>query len=378
MMDGFGFIANQPIVIDNGSGIIKAGFAGEDQPKFRFCNYIGLPKHVRVMAGGLEGEIFIGPKAEEHRGLLSIKYPMEHGIVKDWRAMEQVWQYLYSKEQLQTTPEDHPVLLTEAPLNPISNRMQAVEFFFETLNVPALYISMQAVLSLYATGRTTGVVLDSGDGVTHCVPVYEGFALTNSISRSDIAGRDITAFLQTLLRKEGHIFKTTSEFEVVKTIKENACFISPNVQKEEQLFANKGGEYVLPDGTSITIGRARFRAPELLFHPHLIGEETVGIHSVLNNTIRKSDLDIRKFLYVNIVLSGGSTLFKGFGDRLLAEMKEVSPKDIKIRISAPAERLYSTWMGGSILASLEAFKRIWITKKEYTEEGYKVVVRKTV
>lgn len=377
-MDGFGFIANQPIVIDNGSGIIKAGFAGEDTPKFRFCNYIGFPKHVRVMAGGLEGDVFIGPKAEEHRGLLSIKYPMEHGIVRDWRSMEQVWHYLYSKEQLHTNPEDHPVLLTEAPLNPTANRMQAVEFFFETLNVPALYISMQAVLSLYATGRTTGVVLDSGDGVTHSVPVYEGFSLTHSISRSDIAGRDITAYLQTLLRKEGHVFKTTSEFEVVKSIKESACFISQNPNKEEQIVASKGGDYVLPDGSIITIGKARFRSPELLFHPHLIGEETEGIHTVLGNAIRKSDLDIRKILYTNIVLSGGSTLFKGFGDRLLTEMRDHSPKDIKIRISAPSERMFSTWMGGSILASLEAFKRIWITKKEYSEEGQKVVERKTV
>lgn len=129
-----------------------------------------------------------------------IKYPMEHGIVSDWNEMERVWQYIYSKEQLHAVPDDHPVLLTEAPLNPRKNRERSAEIFFETLNVPALYISMQAVLSLYATGKTTGVVLDSGDGVTHAVPIYEGYALPLSIMRSDIAGRDVTRYLKMLLR----------------------------------------------------------------------------------------------------------------------------------------------------------------------------------
>ena len=121
------------------------------------------------MAGALEGDHFIGPRAEEHRGLLAIRYPMEHGIVRDWAEMERVWHYLYDKDQLNTFSEEHPVLLTEAPLNPRRNREKAAEVFFESLNVPALYISIQAVLSLYATGRTTGVVLDVGDGVAHSV-----------------------------------------------------------------------------------------------------------------------------------------------------------------------------------------------------------------
>uniref|UniRef100_A0A7N4NIA9 Actin related protein 1A n=1 Tax=Sarcophilus harrisii TaxID=9305 RepID=A0A7N4NIA9_SARHA len=222
-MESYDIIANQPVVIDNGSGVIKAGFAGDQIPKYCFPNYVGRPKHVRVMAGALEGDIFIGPKAEEHRGLLSIRYPMEHGIVKDWNDMERIWQYVYSKDQLQTFSEEHPVLLTEAPLNPRKNRERAAEVFFETFNVPALFISMQAVLSLYATGRTTGVVLDSGDGVTHAVPIYEGFAMPHSIMRIDIAGRDVSRFLRLYLRKEGYDFHSSSEFEIVKTIKERAC-----------------------------------------------------------------------------------------------------------------------------------------------------------
>uniref|UniRef100_A0A8B9DLB0 Actin related protein 1A n=2 Tax=Neognathae TaxID=8825 RepID=A0A8B9DLB0_ANSCY len=375
-MESYDVIANQPVVIDNGSGVIKAGFAGDQIPKYCFPNYVGRPKHVRVMAGALEGDIFIGPKAEEHRGLLSIRYPMEHGIVKDWNDMERIWQYVYSKDQLQTFSEEHPVLLTEAPLNPRKNRERAAEVFFETFNVPALFISMQAVLSLYATGRTTGVVLDSGDGVTHAVPIYEGFAMPHSIMRIDIAGRDVSRFLRLYLRKEGYDFHTTSEFEIVKTIKERACYLSINPQKDETLETEKA-QYYLPDGSTIEIGPARFRAPELLFRPDLIGEECEGLHEVLVFAIQKSDMDLRRTLFSNIVLSGGSTLFKGFGDRLLSEVKKLAPKDVKIRISAPQERLYSTWIGGSILASLDTFKKMWVSKKEYEEDGARAIHRKT-
>ncbi|KAG5457955.1 MAG: actin-domain-containing protein [Olpidium bornovanus] len=180
-------LLNQPVVIDNGSGVIKAGFAGGEQPKCFFPSCVGRPKHHRIMAGAVEGDVFIGRQAQELRGLLKINFPMEHGVVTDWDDMERIWQHVYS-EELKTLSEEHPVLLTEAPLNPRSNREQAAQVFFETFNVPAMYTSVQAVLR-----RTTGIVLDSGDGVTHAVPVYEGFAMRHAIRRIDVAGRESAA-----------------------------------------------------------------------------------------------------------------------------------------------------------------------------------------
>lgn len=376
IMDQYNVIANQPVVIDNGSGVIKAGFAGDQIPKCHFPNYVGRPKHVRVMAGALEGDTFIGPIAEEHRGLLNIRYPMEHGIVTDWNDMERIWQFIYSKDQLQTRSEEHPVLLTEAPINPRRNREKAAEIFFETFNVPALFISIQAVLSLYSTGRTTGVVLDIGDGVSHAVPIYNGFAMPHSIMRVDLAGRDVTRYLRLLLRKEGFTFRTSSELEIIRQIKEKVCYLSLNPFKEETVESEKV-KFTLPDGSILDPGASRYRAPELLFRPDLVGDESEGIHEVLAFTIQRSDMDLRKTLYGNIVLSGGSTLFKGFGDRLLSEVKKLAPKDIKIRISAPSERLYSTWIGGSILASLDTFKKMWVSKKEWDEENTRAIHRKT-
>ncbi|KAG9508705.1 Beta-centractin [Fragariocoptes setiger] len=376
-------MVNQPVVIDNGSGTIKAGFAGDDEPKCIIANLVGRPKHVRVMAGSLEGDTFIGRRAEEHRGLLSLKYPVEHGTVTDWNDMELIWQYIYSKEQLQTYSEDHPVLITEAPINPRRNRERTAEILFETFNVPALFISMQAVLALYASGRTTGVVLDSGDGVTQAVPIYEGFALPLSIVRTDVAGRDITRYLKFLLRKEGLTLNTTAEFEVVKKMKEQTCYVTSNPSRVvDELTTAAGGDekmsYSLPDGSVVDIGaNSRIKAPEILFQPNLIGSESEGISEVLVNSIAKSDLDLRKVFLENIVLSGGSTLFKGFGERLLGEVKKAVPKNSHIKIYSPPKRLYSTWTGGSILASLGTFKRMWVSKREYEEEGHRAIHRKT-
>ncbi|CAO2585740.1 Actr1a [Lemmus lemmus] len=329
------------------------------------------------MAGALEGDIFIGPKAEEHRGLLSIRYPMEHGIVKDWNDMERIWQYVYSKDQLQTFSEEHPVLLTEAPLNPRKNRERAAEVFFETFNVPALFISMQAVLSLYATGRTTGVVLDSGDGVTHAVPIYEGFAMPHSIMRIDIAGRDVSRFLRLYLRKEGYDFHSSSEFEIVKAIKEVSAVLWAQAERP-LLFPVPGDPQSQPNLLSwlftLQIGPSRFRAPELLFRPDLIGEESEGIHEVLVFAIQKSDMDLRRTLFSNIVLSGGSTLFKAYPVRLTKTPVGLAGCTMSLAHTAPLGFLHSR---GSILASLDTFKKMWVSKKEYEEDGARSIHRKT-
>lgn len=360
-------MANQPVVIDNGSGSIKAGFAGDTTPKSVFANYVGRPKHRRVMAGALEGDAFIGPKAQDYRGLMSIQYPMEHGIVTNWTDMEAVWQYCYSAAQLDTYPNEHPVLLTEAPLNPRANKERAAEIFFEQFNVPALHFQMQAVLALYSSGRTTGTVLDSGDGVTHVVPVFEGFAIDHSIMRIDVAGRDITRYLRLLLRKEGCEMHRSAEFEIVREMKEAKCYLSTNPTKDD----TERSDYRLPDGTVLKLGACRYRAPEVLFKPDLVGEEWQGVHQCLVYSVQKSDCDLRKTLYSNIVLSGGTTLLTGFGDRLLSEVKKLAPRDNKIRISAPVDRIYSTWCGGSILAGLDTFRDMWVSKKEYDEQGTK-------
>lgn len=208
------------------------------------------------------------------------------------------------------------------------------------------------------------MVLDSGDGVTHAVPVYEGFSMPMAIRRIDVAGRDVTDALQTHLRKAGYNLHTSAEKEVVRTIKEKCCFLSMNPAKEEQMIKEME-EFRLPDGNSIKLGAERFRAPEILFNPELHGLEYPGIPQIIVDSISRADLDMRQGLYQSIVLSGGTTLMKGFGDRLLYETKRLvrAGDELKIKIWAPPERKYSTWIGGSILAGLNTFKKVSLIRR---------------
>ncbi|KAL8187929.1 UNVERIFIED_CONTAM: Actin, cytoplasmic 2 [Gekko kuhli] len=318
------------LVIDKSSGMCKARFAGDDAPCAVFPSTVGHPCHQGVMAGMGQKDSYVGDEAQSKRGILTPKYPIEHGIFTKWDDMEKIWHRIFYNE-LRVAPEEHPVLLTEAPLNPKANREKITQIMFETFNTPAMYVAIQAVLSLNASGHTT---------------------------------------------ERGYSFTTTAEREIVRDIKKKLCYVALDFEQEMATAASSSSlekSYELSDGQVITTGNERFRCSEALFQPSFLGMESCGIHETTCNSSMKCDVDIRKDMYANTVLSGGTTMYPGIADRMQKEIRALASSIMKIKIIAPPERKYSVWIGGSILAFLSTFQQIWISKQEYDESGPSIV-----
>ena len=330
-----------------------------------------------VMIGSLRDDSYVGDKAQSYRGLMSLKYPIEHGIVTDWDDMEKIWHHMFYYE-LKVAPQEHPVLLTEAPLNPKANREKMAQIMFETFDCPAMFVGVSSVLALYAYGTTTGIVLDSGDGATNIVPIWWGHVISQSITRLDLAGRDLTGKLAAILGDRGYSFATTAEREIVRDMKEKLCYVALDYEKEmsmAELSYKLDKTYELPDGKVVTVDKERFVCPECLFKPSLLGMEIPGIHEAMYKSIMTCDIDVRRGLFSNIVLSGGSTMFPGIEDRMKKELTGLAPPSMQVRVCAPPERKYSVWIGGSILGSLSSFRKMWISRQEYDEYGPSIVYR---
>lgn len=382
----------KPIICDNGTGFVKTGYAGDNFPSLIFPSMIGRPimraeeefKDVQLK------DVMVGDECAKLRSMLETSYPVENGIVKDWEGMGHLWDYTFY-ERLGIKPEDHKIMLTEPPMNPTSNKKKMCEVMFEKYNFAAAKVSIQAMLVLYAQGLLTGVVVDSGDGVSHIVPVWEGICPPNLIKRLNIAGRHITRYLIKLLQVRGYAFNRSADFETVRQIKEKVCYVGYDLSVESKLALETTTlitNYTLPDGRVIKIGQECYEAPEVLFKPHLADCESVGVHEMLFDMIQEADIDLRAAFYKHIVLSGGSTMYPGLPSRLEKEMKDLYLEKIlkgdqkalakfKLRIEDPPRRKHMVFLGGSVLADIMKDRDdFWISHAEWKEHGERILTSK--
>jgi len=377
------------IVVDNGTGFVKCGFAGTNFPTAIFPSMVGRPiLRSEEKVDDIEvKDVMVGNEASRLRTMLQITYPLDNGIVRNWDDMNYVWDYTFF-EKLKIDPKECKIMLTEAPMNPKVNREKMIQVMFERYGFKGCYISIQAVLTLYAQGLLTGVVVDSGDGVTHIVPVYEGFALPHLTKRLNVAGRDVTRYLIKLLLLRGYAFNRTADFETVRMMKEKLCYVGYDLELESQLSRETTvlvKTYKLPDGRVIRVGGERFQAPEALFQPHLVDVESPGMGELLFNTIQSADMDTRPEFYNHIVLSGGSTMYPGLPSRLEKEIRELYLEKVlkgdksrlakfKCRIEDPPRRKHMVYLGGAVLAEIMKDKEhFWMNKHEYEEQGANIL-----
>jgi len=396
------------VVIDNGTGYTKMGFAGNVEPQYITPSVIatqegkGIQKSAAQKKGVEDLDFFIGDEALQYSKSYDMFYPIRHGQVENWTHMESFWEQCIFK-YLRCEPEDHYFLLTEPPLNAPENREYTAEIMFETFNVPGLYIAVQAVLALAASWTSknvkertlTGTVIDSGDGVTHVIPVAEGYVIGSSIKHIPLAGRDITAFIQQLHRERGEIIPPAESLEIAKRVKEHFSYVCPDIVKEFAKYdaepskwfrQYKATNQVTQKPYTVDVGYERFLGPEIFFNPEIFSSDfLIPLPKVVDDTIQTCPIDVRRGLYKNIVLSGGSTMFKDFGKRLQRDVKravdyrikrseELSGGKIKavpldVNVISHHMQRYAVWFGGSMLASTPEFYNVCHTKAQYDEIG---------
>ena len=255
-------------------------------------------------------DILVGDECYEAMRALNISYPIENGVITNWDDMEEIWKYTFQNkmgihldEHGRVTPDNLRIMLTEAPLNPKENRRKMAEIMFEKFGFGGMNCKPQAMLTLYSRGSSTGIVVDSGDGVTHVMCVYEGYLLESLTQRLNIAGRHLTRNLLNLLQQRGYALNATADFEVVRDIKEKHCYVAYNYEKEMRLADETTvlmTDYKLPDGRTVRLGSERFEATEALFRPALIGMDCDGLSEMVFNTIQKASIDVRQMVGLEI------------------------------------------------------------------------------
>lgn len=360
-------VVTKAVVVDLGTGYCKCGFAGLPRPSHKISSTVGKPYMETAKTGDNRKETYVGQELINPQVRLKLTNPLRHGIIVDWDSVQDIWEYLFHQE-MKIAPQEHAVLVSDPPLSPHTNREKYAEMLFETFSTPAMHIAYQSRLSMYSYGRTSGMVVEVGHGVSYVVPIYEGYPLPSITGRLDYAGSDLTAYLMGLMNNAGKHF-TKDQTAIVEDIKEKCCYVALDPIKEKKDPATERAlQYTLPDGQEIDLYQERFLCSEMFFKPSLIKSMQLGLHTQTVSCLNKCDIALKRDLMGNILLCGGSTMLSGFPNRLQKELSTMCPNDSP-QVNVLPGRDNAVWTGGSILASLQGFQPLWVLRSEYEEHG---------
>eukprot|EP00761_Pharyngomonas_kirbyi_P001263 gb/GECH01001266.1/.p1 GENE.gb/GECH01001266.1/~~gb/GECH01001266.1/.p1 ORF type:complete len:376 (+),score=93.29 gb/GECH01001266.1/:1-1128(+) len=359
------------VVIDIGSDSCKICYSGEDSPQFDIKTILNKP--ISEQSNISSDSTYVG-KPHDTQHYISVE-PIQLGKTEDWNELQEYFKHLFLDE-LEISPKDQKVLLTGSLVYSRENREKIAQIFFENLRVAGLCMSLPSVLGLFSSGRTTGIVVEIGEGSTKIVPIFEGHGISYAIRSVDVSGFHLTEYLKKLLDDKGHNFSMCSrKMDVIKDIKHTTCQILSRENDQTihpsspSTSVSDSGEYELPDGTLIDIGEERYQCPEALFDPSLVEQSSPGIHKSLLDSIEKCDQYLHSKLFNNILLTGGSTLIAGITDRLQESVQELTLRSSEVKVATLRDRKYAAVIGGSLLASMPIFEQLMITKESYSEDS---------
>jgi actin len=364
------------IVIDSGSSSCKAGYNGENAPRVVIPTVVGKPKCVNLIEE--PGRYYIGRDAVNNSNYLKLEYPIKDGRITDFELMEKLWSHLFYNE-LKIRPEAYNVFLTESLFISNADREEIAEIMFEKFSVFNIHMEPQPVMSLYSTTKTSGVIVESGDSMTQIIPVYESYIVPQGVRTTNIAGAEMTKSLHSFIENKLKKFNVGNPSYMTKKIKEKFLELSlqpvDNFIEKYYNFSHQSenvDNFQLPDGNIIPIGDERYLAPEIIFNPV---NDSKPLQELLTDSIQSVDIHIRKDMINNIILGGGNTMIKNFPERLKSEFyKQNKNTDVNnIKINAQPERMYSAWIGASVVCSIGNFQNMWISKNDFEEIGHNIV-----
>lgn len=354
----------KPVLIDIGTRFCKAGLLNYEEPSIIIPTCLGKTKN----------QYYFGDDTDCDETIEEIIRPIEHGTIKDFSSFNLIIKNIF--EELGIEPEGQNLVLTEPSLNSKKNREELFKSMFELFNIGNLFIANQALLSLYSTGKFSGIVVESGAGVTQIVPIINTHVSTYAINRIDFGGNELSEYLNKLLNTNNQFIKNKNNLKILEQIKKEACYIEKKYKKK--LDEVEPYIFKMPDGNPITLKTERTTVPEAIFRPELLGKDWNGIHELFFNSIEKIKEEEQKKLYENIVVTGGNTMFLGFEQKLTKKIKKKFGDNNNARFIQVPNKMNADWIGECSLCTTLNIDNDFISKSEYEEMGFDYCIKKIV